>query len=318
MTKEQLRQECSRLFSCETMIDINELLTVYSSFLFQTIQNHHKNKVLTQSEGDAKLILQMMFTKVLHLKKVIEGIAYNANDGSILGNIIDPTIVASLIRNIYETTGMFNLIYCNTKTDDERQVLYLLWVHSGLNYRQRFVSNVRTAENKAKMAREKIQIDIIVKKIEDTHLFKSLDVRNKDKIRRKLKEKDYLLQFNGTEVSFLHWHDLTEVMGVRKGRLENIYTYFSLYSHPSNVAVFQFGEMFKVGEESFPQLVNFNLNIAFLLFSIFIADYINLFPSVIKIYESINIRDQIVIDFHNILARGQKYSINNSWKALEQ
>ena len=75
--------------------------------------------------------------------------------------------------------------------------------------------------------------------------------------------------------------------------------------------------MFKLGEEAFPQLVNYNLNIAFLMFSVFIADYIKCFPNVLKTYESIDMRDQIVIDFQNILARGRDYSINNSWKVLE-
>ena len=317
MTKEQLREECSRLFVCKTIADSNDLLDIYAEFLFRAVQNHHEEKVYTHAEADAKLIIQMMLTKVLHLKNVISGISFKSKDGSILNKIIDPTIVASLIRNIYETVGMFNLIYRDTKSKEERDLLYLLWVHSGLKYRQRFENVVTTAENKEKQQQEKEQIDKIVTQIESSALFQSLDEKNQGKIKTKLKDKDYLMQFADKEVKFLHWHDLTRVMGFKEGMLDNIYTYFSLYSHPSNVAVFQFADMFKLSEEAFPQLVNFNLKIAFFMFSAFIADYITLFPTVLKTFESLDLRDQIVINFHNTMARDHDYSINDSWKACE-
>jgi len=317
MTKEQLRNECSRLFSCKTIADSNDLLDIYAEFLFKAVQNHHKEDVYTQAEADAKLIIQMILTKVLHLKSVIAGISYEAKDGSTLNKIIDPTIIASLIRNIYETTVMFNLIYRHTKSKDEREILYLLWVHAGLKYRQRFETAITTEENKEKHEHEKAQIDKIVSEIEANSLFKSLDEKNQGKIRTKLKDKDYLMRFDGTEVIFLHWHELTAIMGIKEGLLENIYTYFSLYSHPSNVAVFQFADMFKLGEEVFPQMVNFNLKIAFFMFSIFIADYIKLFPSVLKTFEALDLRDQIVINFHNTTTRSHDYSINEAWTACE-
>jgi hypothetical protein len=317
MTKEELRNECSRLFACKTIADSNDLLDIYAEFLFKAVQNHHEEAVYTQAEADAKLIIQMMLTKVLHLKTVIAGISFTAQDGSTLNKIIDPTIVASLIRNVYETTAMFNLIYRNPKSKEERDILYLLWVHSGLKYRQRFGNVVTTEENKKKQEEEKNSIDKIITEIENSTLFKSLDEKNQGKIRTKLKDKDYLMRFEDKEVVFLHWHELTKVIGVKDGMLDDIYTYFSLYSHPSNVAVFQFADMFKLDEEVFPQMVNFNLKIAFFMFSIFIADYIKLFPTVLQTYEKMSLRDQIVINFHNTMTRNYDYSINESYKACE-
>jgi hypothetical protein len=220
MTKEELRNECSRLFACKTIADSNDLLDIYAEFLFKAVQNHHKEAVYTQAEADAKLIIQMMLTKVLHLKTVIAGISFTAKDSSTLNKIIDPTIVASLIRNIYETTAMFNLIYRNPKSKEERDILYLLWVHSGLKYRQRFGNVVTTEENKKKQEEEKNSIDKIVTEIENSTLFKSLDEKNQGKIRTKLKDRDYLIRFKDKEVVFLHWHELTKVIGVKDGMLD--------------------------------------------------------------------------------------------------
>ena len=70
MTKDELRNQCSRLFACKTIADSNDLLDIYAEFLFKTVQNHHQEAVYTQAEADAKLIIQMMLTKVLHLKTI--------------------------------------------------------------------------------------------------------------------------------------------------------------------------------------------------------------------------------------------------------
>lgn len=315
MEQEVLRKQCKRFFWCKSISDCQDLLDIYIDFFFQTVYNHHDEQVFTHSEADAKLVLQMMMTKALHLKNVLNGVEFTSKNGKRLNNIIDPTIVASLIRNIYETTGMFNLIYRETKSNDEREIIYQLWVHSGLSYRQRFDSVVTTDENRDKVQHEKKQIESIQTAIEEIQLFKKLDEKNKGKIRTKIKDKDYLLRFNGEEVEFLSWRELVKSMNIIEGKLDHAYTYFSLYSHPSNVSVFQYGNMFAKGNESYPDLVLFNLHIAFFMFSVFIADYIKLFPSVLKTYEEMGLVEQIVINFHNAQARGHEYDINDSWKA---
>lgn len=95
-----------------------------------------------------------------------------------------------------------------------------------------------------------------------------------------------------------------------------MYTYFSLYAHPSIVAVFQFEQMFDKMEMGFLYLTITNLSQFFILVSVFIGDYIKLFPETISIYNNLNLRDQIVINFRNTFARGYEYSINDSWKEV--
>ncbi len=315
--KDKLRGECTRLFACASLCDSLELIDVYIELLFKIVLNHHEEPVYTQADADAKMVVQMIMTKSLNLKKVVEGVSYQNKDGEKLNNIVDPTIVACLIRNLFETVAMFNLIYRDTKTNDEKNILYSMWVYSGLQYRQRFESLMTTEGNQKKMEDEKKSLDQIIKNIEGTQLYKGLDEKNQNKIKTRLKQKEYLMRFNGQEVVFLHWQELTKVMQIRPGLYDSIYTYFSLYSHPSNVSVFQFADLFKKGEEEFPRMTNFNLKYFFSLTSIFIADYINLFPTVQKTFDNMAIRDQIVVNFHNTVYRGQDFSINDSLKAIE-
>ncbi|MBI3258781.1 MAG: hypothetical protein HYZ54_04805 [Ignavibacteriae bacterium] len=321
MTKENLRIECERLFSCKTINDCNEMLDIYAEFLLKAIINHKDETIYSDADYDAKIIVQMMLTKVLHLKNVVSGISFRTKDGLRLERIIDPTIVASFIRNIYETTAMFNLIYIHTKDKDEKTILYSLWVHAGLKYRQRFENIITSIENKQKHEEEKIMIEKIIIKINGTQLYNKLNQINKDKIKEKLKKKDYFIEFAGTEVNFLSWKDLVGIMGVKEGLLDHLYTHLSFNSHPSNVSVFQFDSMFKDGEAEFIRLTNTNLQTAFFMFSIFmfsifIADYVKLFPTIMSTYEKIDLRDQIVIDFHNFFLRGNEYSINDSWRKV--
>ena len=245
MEIEKLRLQCKRFFWCDSIPVCQELLDVYANFFFEAIVKHNYDKVDSKADADAKMVLQMMMTKALHLKNVLNGVDFKSKNGKTLNNIIDPTIVASLTRNIYETTGMFNLIYQEPKTKDEKQIKYLLWVHAGLSYRSRFEGVATLQENKDKMENELQQMESIRKEIKQNPLFQTMDEKNKGYIRKMIKKKNYLIKFNGSEVSILSWRELVKTMDIKGDKLNQIYTYFSLYAHPSNVAVFQFASMFK-------------------------------------------------------------------------
>lgn len=317
MEKQKLREEFKRLISLSTIQDCLDLFDIFLEHLWNVIQNHHEDKVYSYANKDAKILNQMMFTKLTHLKKIIEGVGYTAQNGDRLNKIIDPTIVASLTRNIFETVAVFNLIYRNTKNEDEKAIIYGLWLSSGLKFRQRFQSAATTEENIKKLIDEQKQIADIEKEIKDSDLYKSLDAKNQGKIDEKLKQKDFKIRFNGNEVIYLAWQDMCDVMGLNKDIFANIYTYFSLYSHPSQVAVFQFESMFSRENEEFKQLTTTNLKYCFSLMSVFIADYISLFPNVKQTFEELEIYKQIALNAHNKMLRDNAYSINDAWKNLE-
>ena len=107
---------------------------------------------------------------------------------------------------------------------------------------------------------------------------------------------------------------MCDVMGLNKDIFDNIYTYFSLYAHPSEVAVFQFESMFSTENEEFIQLTLTNMKYCFSLMSVFVADYINMFPQVKDTFEKLDIYKQIAINAHNKMLRDDAYSINDAWK----
>ena len=316
MPQEELRQNFIKYNLKPTIRENREVLDMFSNFLVMAVKNHHNDPVDNDADAQAKLILQMMLTKTLHLRSLANGIEFVANDGTILNNIIDPTIVAISIRNIFETAATFNLIYRTSKAGDEKTITYLLWVIAGLSYRQRFESNIVSQEIRDKYEFEKKEIQRLTNEIEQTNLFQALDAKNKQRIRNLIKQKSYHVKFENNKALSLAWYELIPVMGIRRGLFDNIYTYFSLYTHPSNVSVFQFGEMFENEQKPFLELTNFNLNYATSFLSIFLADYLNVFPAVKESFNQLSLLEQIILDYPNKFARGDEYSINDSWKAL--
>lgn len=317
MSREEFLRDCSRLFQCKSISDSWDLFDSYLEFLFNAIKVNAKKQFKTKALAEATMVNQMMFTKTAHLKKSIEGIVFKSKDGSELKNIIDPTFIGVIIRNIFETVGMFNLIYSSPNNEEESMILYNLWVISGLEYRQRFEAVITTEQNKIKLIEEGKRIEELKEQIFKTKLFKYLDQKNQNKILTVIKKKDYKIRFLENKIDFLAWHDLTEVMGMKKEISTQVYTYFSQYAHPTNVSVFQFADMFIKGKKSFQETVNFNLKYAFIFLSIFISDTIELFPTLKDTFEELSLRDQMVIDFQNTFARGREYSINRPWEKID-
>lgn len=170
--KELLTMECSSCaFRCESLKETDELIDIYIDLLFKIVQRHHSLFIIS-------LVLMLKSLFMLddknYVLKVCSGISYESNDGSKMDQIIDPTSIACLVRNVYETVGMFNLIYQHSKSKDEKTILYCLWVHSGLQYRQRFAGVATSDQNKKKMEGDIQTIKDLINKIEATSSTDSL------------------------------------------------------------------------------------------------------------------------------------------------
>lgn len=315
MTEQQ--KEYNRLILSKTIEDNIDLCDVFIEAYTELIKKHHYDPITGAEEADAKILLQMMMSKLIHIKKLIEGVGYKDKSGNtILNEIIDPTIISSLVRNLFETACAFHLIYVSPTSKEDSLVVYRLWVSAGLKYRQRFTSSLISTSNKKKAKEEQDEIDELEKQIHASNTYKRLNTRNAGKIDTKIKEKDYRIVIDGNNVKFKNWHEIPQEMGCKKDFFENIYTYFSLYSHPSNVSVFQFAEMFRKSDPAYEGKVVFNLRFCFSMASIFLSDYLKVFPTNQITFENLPIVNQAICNFHNRVIRGNHYSINDAHESI--
>lgn len=309
-----MRKEAGRLLKTATEADCAELLQIYIDFLFSVIENNHNDKFEILGRDEANIIVQMIATKLSHLQNIISGINFN---GRLKNNIIDVTVLATLERNIYEAIGAFYVIFVNPKSEQEKVILYNLWKIAGLNYRQRFSDIIQSEANRLKGETEKIEIQDLTDQIYNSKLFLSLDGKNQKKIREMISRKDYKIRFENKNVFFLDWKDIPTLMGFTKDHVKHLYTFFSLYSHPSYVSVFQYADMFKDHDKAWKDLTVYNLKSIFLFISTFIAEYIRLKPTVLATFAALPLQKQIAIDWQNTYVRSHEYSINNCIRELD-
>lgn len=201
---------------CETIEDSQSCLDLFSGFMWKVIETDAQKSVLTKIEHEAKLMFQMMFTKVLHLKELLYGISYNSSSGYYLKNIIDPGVVAIMSRNIFETASLFNLIFRQPKTGDERDIIYNLWRYAGLRTRQKFSDSFEVTNKESKLEKEKQDMKSIAESISINPYFLSLDGHNKKKILDRLNKGEYLIKFFDKKIKCYKWHELVDVMNLKK------------------------------------------------------------------------------------------------------
>ena len=120
MDQEQLRKEYRRLKRLKTVEDCSDLLEIYLKYFFEVIRKN-PNEAKNRAESGAELIHQMIFTKIGCMKELLNGFKYEVADGAKLNRIIDPTIIASHIRNLFETVSMFCLVYVNPTSECEKK-----------------------------------------------------------------------------------------------------------------------------------------------------------------------------------------------------
>lgn len=314
MNIHKLREYCQWLWSVDSIESSRELMDIFLEYFFLVISTHNQDQVYSQSHADAKMVFQMIFTKATHIQKLLEGVGFTSKDGGKLNPIIDPTSLAPLVRTLYETICVFHLAYTLPDSQEKKDLVYQLWVSSGLKYRQRFSASLPSSQEK--LEHELKEIESIKAIIETSNLFNSLTVRNQNKTLAKLKEKDYKISFTNLDINFLSWQEVSATMNLKNDLFDNIYSYYSLYAHPSNVSVFQFEKMFSKKEEAYKSLTTTSMKYCFSLLSMFIADYIKLFPNILETYNKQDLVSQIVLNFHNQMMRGEAHSINDAWKEL--
>ncbi len=311
MNKNELREECLRLFKCDSIGECIESIDIYSAFLLQAILDHHRDDLVFESEKYAKMISQMILTKLQNIKSIISGFTCESIDGRSLNNIVDPTVLNMIVRNLYETIAAFNLIYRNPKSEDEKLIKFNLWAIAGLKYRQRFEKEEMTKEHRTKLEEEKSNIETLKNGIYNTSLYNNLDAHNQKFINTRINKKEFLITFDKNRVRLHKWHELIQIVDLKEKMFENSYRFFSLHVHPSYVSVFQFESMFN-SDKAYLDLANTSTQFALNLTSVFIADLIFVFPKTLETFEKLSSRDQILINFRNTLSRNKDYSINDS------
>ncbi len=315
MNQIELREAFLKHTDPNSIDDIKIVLEIFSKFLMGTISRSHMSIETSQDEGDGRIIFQMLFTKLLSVEKLLDGIQYHKEGVGSLRRIIDPMSIAVIIRSVYETVCLFNLLYCNVQNREHKIIIRNLWKISGLLTRQKYVSDLTQEANKVKANSELVKLNELKEEILSTETFTNLTPKSKKMLLKFMGSHIYLVKIEDDNIFEIKWNNVHEIVGIKNYIFKNIYSYFSTRTHPSYVSVFQFNDMFKEDGE-FKSNAQFNVEILFGLLGVFIADYCKAFPNSIVYFNQLEKIEQIIIDHYNRFYRGFEYSINNTYDSL--
>lgn len=333
MTKQELKDYCDTLLNPSTLEDCANMLDKFARFFMVVVNKHHDKDVDTQPKADLKIILQMLLSKTIYIKYLLDGTGYSCEDyvskpiiegcfgkeNYSLNRIIDPTILAAQVRSIFEMLCTFEIIYCIPDTDEKKNIIYYLFQNEGLRYQSRLYSGATDSKLIEQKNEEQNQIDENVSFIKKTQTYKDLSLDNQGKIDKILKGESYRVNVQEKNVyTRLSWESIPELFNLKHTLLDNIYTHFSTYAHPSYISVRNYGEMFNLVNPKFIEFAKMEIIFCVTLLSVFIGDYMKIFPAVKDIYMTMNVEDQIILNFHNRMFRGEEYSYSDAWRCLEE
>jgi hypothetical protein len=306
------------IWSLTVSRDFRNEINAYKRILDCSIKillDHKKNSKLTEIENDGHLMVQIILLKSMSLIKLANGLKYrNELNSTTLNDIYDPFGMGNLVRSQYEAFCNFNNIYIQSINQDEIELKYYLWVLGGLNSRQRFPSKSPKAIEQKKKEAEIIEqyLDLLHK----NSCYNSLTERAKSNLERHIGKREWQIKVIGDNAFKIPWHEMFSNAGVK--HYDEQYNYLSSLSHPSNLSVIQFKQMFegsKQEERSDYQSMRVMLTTSKTIMSFLLKDYITYFKLHTQ-FDQLPLIDQMLVNVYNRNFRGDEYVLNNTLEKL--
>lgn len=127
-------KDFERIVKLDTLKSCRDYMKVMTDFYFDAIVQTGQKPIKKVCLNDARTWFQMMFSKGVHFSKALEGFDYS-KDFIHLNRITDHTVLFSLVRDMYESYVVFRIIYTLPETEQQKELLYYLFVHAGLQER---------------------------------------------------------------------------------------------------------------------------------------------------------------------------------------
>ncbi len=302
MNKEQNLEKLITRIVAPTVEDRIIQLTLINKVLFEMSSQIGPTVRGDVYKNQANLICQMIMSKNAHIINSAKGIYINDK----LQEIIDPTVIGVMVRNVFETVVMFHNVFTFHESQETKTLVYDLWDISGFSYRQRFKNVLSSQVNRIKQEQELKVITSQIERIKSSSLYSC--IKNPEAIDRLIKIKDYKFLIRDNKIIPLSWQEASDDIKFKQGQMKEIYTLSSLYAHPSSVSVVQFGEMFvdgyNIGLTGLQFLILNSINIAF------IVEYVKFFPDAVNFFNKLPDDEKIVINSLIRNIRGEEHCID--------
>lgn len=255
---------------------------------------------------DANLWLQTIFTKGCAFLDLLNGIKYE-KPGVRLNTILDPSLLFTIARRIYESVVDFNMLYIYPETQQQKDILYNLFMAAGLSERLKNWNEDMRSKYPERVQEEEKDIQDCKTAIENNELWSSLRTQTQQVIYNAIESHKFRYKFNsGNVLCPVKWKNAYELLRVKKDIYESMYSFLSLHSHPSYLALIQFRDAYIPDIRQDVQMAIHTTQCVLSFMSIFIVDYMKLFPNLKTHFEKLELPKQFLIGMYEDVMRGEK------------
>lgn len=177
---------------------------------------------------------------------------------------VDFASIAILTRAALETYLTLNYLFVSSHDEDDFNFRFLAWDLAGYLERQEHIA--KSAEHETKQQQEKIAIEVVKSKIQETSTFLNLNSKQKKRL------------LNGQWRLDYSWGDLAVEAGFNKSFFNQQYKFLCAYAHSSRLSIIQIQQTKDLNEQR--EMATASISVLMVVIAKFMYDYINLIPEV--------------------------------------
>lgn len=298
-------EEVQKFIQLDTIDDCKQYLRVMLDFYFDVIKSPEGRRATSYIEDDRNIWMQTLFSEGFHFLSLLDGVGYNKGIDR-LNPIVDPSVLFSVARRIYESVIAFEILFVIPDSEDKKAILYNLFMAHGLSERLKNIDEEMRSHNPERVAEEQKDIDECLREIEGTDLYSELDQQTKNIIKNAFGKKFRYIFKEDNSLEFVNYDDADKLLRIKNNMLKGTYSYFSLHGHPSYVSIFQFRDAFNNDSRADISLMAPHATQCVLAFmSFFIVDYMKLVPEIKTMFDKFEEPRRFAIGMYEDAMRGE-------------
>ncbi len=298
-------EEVVALTQMRSVDDCKRHMRVMLDFYFEVLQSPEGRRYRTalELEKDKIIWLQQMFSMGCHFLSLLDGVGYRSGAAN-LNPIIDPDVLFTVGRRMYESVVVFDAFFVLPKDDNHQRFLYDLFMAHGLSERLKDLDEDMRRKHTERVAAEEADIAACKDSILNNPLYNQFDTQTKKQIDYIFGKKFRYTITEDNKLEFIEFDTAYKLLGVKEELFQSLYSFFSLHGHPSYLSICQFRDAFKNEFRADRMMAQHATQCALSFMSIFIVDYMKVTPDVKALYDKMEDPRRFAIGMYEDAMRG--------------
>ena len=229
----------------ETICDCKRYLRMMLELYADLINLGEEQEAATSMERDIRLWMQTMYSKGDSFLQLLDGSGYQ-KPGKNGRAVLDTPALLAIVRTMYESMAAFDMLFVVPETQDQREMLYSLFVAWGQTERLRLPTKIRRDVTPQGTDDAEAEIAACRDRITANPAFKKLGSETQEAV---LKDfgRWWMYRFDGSrKLEKVTMDDADRVMLMRKTSIMGDYTYLGELIHPSYLCLCQHSDQNKL------------------------------------------------------------------------